>query len=73
MTNSKTPQTETLACFSLTRSGPNTTHWMSLAISSKTQQAVFTITWTQRQNNMSDNELTENERPTPDIRLNDWK
>lgn len=34
----------TLTCFSLTLSGPNTMHWITLAINMRMQHAVFTIT-----------------------------
>lgn len=34
-----------LTCLSLTRRGPNTMHWMSLATNIRKQQAVFTSTW----------------------------
>ena len=36
-----------LTCLSLTRRGPNTIHWMSLATNIRTQQAVLTRTCTQ--------------------------
>lgn len=34
----------TPTCFSLTLSGPNTMHWITLAINMRMQHAVFTIT-----------------------------
>lgn len=37
-----------LTCLSLTRRGPNTIHWISLATNIRKQQAVFTSTWKER-------------------------
>jgi len=45
--NSRRPPRQRRAptCLSLTRSGPNTRHWISFATSIRKQQAVFTSTW----------------------------